>query len=222
MSIYVERSLANNSTVSEACKNAFVSIRELDELQTQLSTYVDSQLEGEIEGAQKRRKKSEGKGKGKTKAKSEKKNREKGAALDLDSLMKVREVIEDLSARKSVLAVNAYDMIDQATRAVDEDVKLVELSVEQAGHAMQPLYDVYTGVKASDSCGGISLVGASEPVYCICNQVAFGEMISCDNDDCTIEWFHYACVGLTKEPRGAAWYCPICAQNHKRARPRKR
>jgi len=217
MSIYVERSLANNAMVSDSCQDAFVSIRELDELQTQLAAYVDSQLEEEIEGSPKQKRIKD-----KSKAKSKEKNKGKGAALDFDSLMKVREVIEDLSARKSALAVDAYDMIDQATRAVDEDVKFVELSMEQAGHAIQPLYDVYTGVKASDSCGGISLVGASEPVYCICNQVAFGEMISCDNEDCTIEWFHYACVGLTKEPRGSAWYCPICAQNHKRARPRKR
>jgi hypothetical protein len=30
-----------------------------------------------------------------------------------------------------------------------------------------------------------------EPTYCICSQVSFGEMIACDNEDCSIEWFHY-------------------------------
>ena len=49
----------------------------------------------------------------------------------------------------------------------------------------------------------------NEPVYCICNQVSFGEMIGCDNSDCEVEWFHYPCVGLSAPPPGK-WYCPDC------------
>jgi inhibitor of growth protein 4 len=26
-------------------------------------------------------------------------------------------------------------------------------------------------------------IDPNEPTYCICNQVSFGEMIACDNDD---------------------------------------
>lgn len=48
-----------------------------------------------------------------------------------------------------------------------------------------------------------------EPVYCICNQVSFGEMIGCDNPDCEVEWFHYPCVGLDAPPPGK-WFCPDC------------
>lgn len=50
-----------------------------------------------------------------------------------------------------------------------------------------------------------------EPVYCICRQVSYGDMIGCDNPSCPIEWFHYACVGLTAPPKGK-WYCPECSQ----------
>lgn len=25
-------------------------------------------------------------------------------------------------------------------------------------------------------------------------------MIACDNEECSVEWFHYACVNLTKKP----------------------
>lgn len=50
---------------------------------------------------------------------------------------------------------------------------------------------------------------ALEPTYCYCNQVSFGEMIGCDNPDCDIEWFHYACVGLSAPPPGK-WFCPDC------------
>lgn len=53
------------------------------------------------------------------------------------------------------------------------------------------------------------LPGAGEPTYCYCNQVSFGEMVGCDNPTCDIEWFHYACVGLTAPPDGK-WFCPDC------------
>eukprot|EP00040_Diaphanoeca_grandis_P021664 m.115661 g.115661 ORF g.115661 m.115661 type:complete len:261 (-) comp28438_c1_seq1:341-1123(-) len=52
-------------------------------------------------------------------------------------------------------------------------------------------------------------VDPNEPRYCICNQVSYGDMVGCDNDDCKLEWFHYPCVGLTEEPKGK-WFCPDC------------
>ncbi|XP_068134842.1 inhibitor of growth protein 2 [Hyperolius riggenbachi] len=53
------------------------------------------------------------------------------------------------------------------------------------------------------------VVDPNEPTYCLCNQVSYGEMIGCDNEECTIEWFHFSCVGLTYKPKGK-WYCPDC------------
>ncbi|CAF1964216.1 hypothetical protein Bca4012_076538 [Brassica carinata] len=53
-------------------------------------------------------------------------------------------------------------------------------------------------------------VDPNEPTYCICNQVSYGEMIACDNNECKIEWFHFGCVGLKDQPKGK-WYCPDCA-----------
>ena len=35
-----------------------------------------------------------------------------------------------------------------------------------------------------------------EPLYCYCNQVAYGEMVGCDGADCELEWFHLPCIGL--------------------------
>ncbi|KAI8810409.1 inhibitor of growth protein 4-like protein [Cladochytrium replicatum] len=60
--------------------------------------------------------------------------------------------------------------------------------------------------------GGMGLdmaVDPSEPTYCICNQVSYGEMIACDDDECVGQWFHYTCVGLTGQVKGK-WYCPDC------------
>ena len=39
-----------------------------------------------------------------------------------------------------------------------------------------------------------------EPRYCYCNGVSYGEMVGCDEETCAKEWFHLACVGLTKAP----------------------
>lgn len=50
-----------------------------------------------------------------------------------------------------------------------------------------------------------------EPRYCVCNNVSYGEMVACDNEDCPIEWFHFACVGLTEQPKGK-WYCQQCVE----------
>jgi inhibitor of growth protein 4 len=34
-------------------------------------------------------------------------------------------------------------------------------------------------------------------------------MIACDNDACSVEWFHYGCVNLKLKPQ-KAWYCLAC------------
>jgi inhibitor of growth protein 3 len=48
--------------------------------------------------------------------------------------------------------------------------------------------------------------------YCLCQNVSFGNMVACDNDDCPYEWFHWGCVGLKSEPNGT-WYCPDCSRS---------
>jgi len=55
-------------------------------------------------------------------------------------------------------------------------------------------------------------IDPDEPTYCLCEQVSYGEMIGCDNDECPIEWFHFSCVGLHHKPKGK-WYCPKCRGN---------
>jgi len=60
----------------------------------------------------------------------------------------------------------------------------------------------------------------NEPRYCICNQVSYGDMVACDNEDCPYEWFHYPCVGIEAPPKGK-WYCPTCQGNLARRKGRK-
>ena len=57
-------------------------------------------------------------------------------------------------------------------------------------------------------------LGGGEERFCVCNQVAHGDMVGCDNDNCATGngWFHYGCVGLTAKPAGNYnWYCPVCS-----------
>ena len=64
----------------------------------------------------------------------------------------------------------------------------------------------------------VNYVDPNEPRYCLCNQVSYGEMICCDNPTCSIEWFHYGCVGIAEAPKGK-WYCPQCvAQTRRKSR----
>ncbi|ODN04591.1 Inhibitor of growth protein 3 [Orchesella cincta] len=55
----------------------------------------------------------------------------------------------------------------------------------------------------------------TEPRYCLCNQVSYGNMVACDNENCPIEWYHYPCVGIVQSPKGK-WYCPTCITTVKR------
>jgi hypothetical protein len=59
-----------------------------------------------------------------------------------------------------------------------------------------------------------------EPRYCYCNEVSYGNMIACDNDDCPREWFHLGCVHLEKPPTGRAkWFCSDeCKDTHAKAK----
>ena len=57
--------------------------------------------------------------------------------------------------------------------------------------------------KTSTSCG-------TEDRWCYCDQVEFGEMVCCDNENCDIKWFHFECLNLKNKPKSKTWYCPDC------------
>lgn len=60
--------------------------------------------------------------------------------------------------------------------------------------------------------------------WCFCGEASYGDMVCCDNEhvslanpqnniylQCTIQWFHYECIGMTATPKGK-WYCPRCVE----------
>jgi len=65
----------------------------------------------------------------------------------------------------------------------------------------------------------------NEPRYCYCNEVSYGEMVACDNENCPRQWFHLRCAGLREAPTTAKWYCDECkhsAKDSRRSRPNSR
>ena len=67
---------------------------------------------------------------------------------------------------------------------------------------------------------GIQQQVLGEQVYCFCQNISYGDMIACDFPNCKYEWFHFACVGLTKKPEsnfGDKWYCIECLETVKKS-----
>ena len=56
-----------------------------------------------------------------------------------------------------------------------------------------------------------------EKVLCYCKQEEEGEMIACDHEQCSIVWFHTACLWITSIPKGK-WYCPDCRKIMKKGK----
>ena len=57
--------------------------------------------------------------------------------------------------------------------------------------------------------------------YCYCQEGEHGEMVGCDNDDCSFQRFHLSCLHLTRPPKGKIWYCPDCRKLDKFMRKSK-
>lgn len=62
-----------------------------------------------------------------------------------------------------------------------------------------------------------------EPRYCYCNEVSYGDMIACDNDECPREWFHLGCVNMDKAPNARTkWFCSDeCKENYNARKEKK-
>ena len=57
--------------------------------------------------------------------------------------------------------------------------------------------------------------------WCYCCQPSFGDMIRCDNKQCSISWFHFDCLRIRTPPKGK-WYCPSCHKLKKFNRQKKK
>ncbi|RMZ52384.1 hypothetical protein APUTEX25_000659 [Auxenochlorella protothecoides] len=176
-------------------------MRELDErahgLQVQLEADCQQQLRLAAEQQQHGNKRA--KGAGDMDAGPTPPSQPGNEPVDLDQRIEdtTAELLK-LSAEKTNAAQQIYDYVDQHIRKLDKDLK----TFDAAPHVMTSEELYQAALAAAD---------ASEPTYCYCKRISFGEMIACEHPECLIEWFHFECVGLTAEnrPKGK-WYCKEC------------
>lgn len=163
-------------------------------------------------------------------------NRQLNSKLEIIS--KIREVLDIISLRKIQMTVKNYDLIDSNIKYLDKEIdivgKLLDANVNDISNTDDNKNNQNNvnfdknkskkrkhGAVISNSSevlvlsNKIEAIDPNEPVYCTCKQIAFGDMIACDNDDCPIEWFHYKCVNLSKKPKNT-WMCPTCIKNKKK------
>ncbi|CAM9125666.1 unnamed protein product [Chrysoparadoxa australica] len=123
----------------------------------------------------------------------------KGVPASLVAAVKERiqshgEVLMRFADEKVRLAQQSYDMLDTKIRVIDKDLSRIEADLARRELLPSP----NEAVVDKDPI-------ASEPLYCLCNQVAFGDMVGCDDPQCEREWFHLKCVHLSKLPTGQVW-----------------
>ena len=53
-----------------------------------------------------------------------------------------------------------------------------------------------------------------QKAYCFCRRTSFANIIACDRNTCSYEWFHYGCVDITRAPKGR-WFCSDCSKKQK-------
>jgi len=103
--------------------------------------------------------------------------------------------------------VNKKKMKDKKKKGVKEEDNKKKKKAKKVENLTTPLIS-YVGSGVPQEVLDMP-VDPNEPTYCTCQQVSYGEMIGCDNQDCPIEWFHFGCMDLTHKPKGK-WYCPKC------------
>ncbi|XP_025202273.1 inhibitor of growth protein 4 isoform X2 [Melanaphis sacchari] len=114
-------------------------------------------------------------------------------------------------AKTTSAAPSKTPLINVATNPTNPANSVTSVTVETSS-----LTGALVGAGVAHSAEVLDMpVDPNEPTYCLCNQVSYGEMIGCDNPDCPIEWFHFACVKLTTKPKGK-WFCPKCITDRKK------
>lgn len=138
----------------------------------------------------------------------------------IEEIQVVKRAINSIFHKKNALIMSCYDLIDQKVKYIDQMSQsveeLIQFSSSLSSTPRLPKKSYQSLIISSSNSDRVMKRARSssdiqiqeEPLYCICNQVSFGDMIACDNDQCSIEWFHYSCVGIEVEP--SEWLCSEC------------
>eukprot|EP00602_Paraphysomonas_sp_CaronLab_P002966 CAMPEP_0185031834 /NCGR_PEP_ID=MMETSP1103-20130426/19502_1 /TAXON_ID=36769 /ORGANISM="Paraphysomonas bandaiensis, Strain Caron Lab Isolate" /LENGTH=163 /DNA_ID=CAMNT_0027567489 /DNA_START=184 /DNA_END=675 /DNA_ORIENTATION=- len=137
-----------------------------------------------------------------------------------------REILHNMVQKQQRLSQEIYDALDKCVNNFDKDNGKLKSMVAHSRpkESLDNTKRQKTERKDSTPASSLEfLVDPSaieeenplEPKYCTCRRVSSGMMVECENEDCPIEWFHFECVGLTKETQPEVWYCKACAANMK-------
>jgi len=77
-------------------------------------------------------------------------------------------------------------------------------------YSRQPISNFENIVEVSELSANVEVDEEDyEKLWCYCNMPSYGQMIFCDHNNCTIQWFHCDCLRIRKIPKGS-WKCPSC------------
>merc|ERR1719228_1042309 len=132
----------------------------------------------------------------------------------MDRMQKLFAEAKDNADSKVNMAIQTYEMVDKHIRKLDSDLAKFETEMKEAGGRLSQTesededfedkkkYDdsrkseqkddqkKFSGFDGAIGSPGIVVpivdmpVDPNEPTYCLCQQVSYGEMIGCDNQDC--------------------------------------
>lgn len=122
--------------------------------------------------------------------------------------------------KKKVTSSNLSISASQSPQATNNLLHQLQTTHSNDSDEMPSSYLNKDGMVVEQTTEGEWTYDPNEPRYCICNQVSYGEMVACDNEDCPLEWFHYPCVNITSTPKGK-WYCPDCTRNRQIKKQKK-
>lgn len=159
---------------------------------------------------------------------------------DLDSkteeiMLRINECTKEYKttpkrSERSAIRNKSNELFDKLESICEDKIQLSLQTYELIDRSIKRLLSLGKAPQAEESADMVveaPLIGfdmpldPNEPKYCICQSVSYGDMIACDNKECPIEWFHYACVGLHQAPKGK-WYCGQCNNNTNVKRPKSR
>ena len=217
----VSAALADTDSLSAPLVSYLKRLRHLDETASALTGSIKRAVDAKLEEAR------EGTGANKrARGESASKN-------DLSMEQKEKRDVDEMTRRcvavcdeKVALAQQCYDLVEQHIARLDKDLRVFDQALAEK-EAAAAVAKGLTPPPTAASVGGAGLASPEppsvqaqnpdEPKYCVCNRVSFGEMIACENETCAVEWFHFACVGLSTDAKiKGKWYCNACAAERRR------
>lgn len=222
MAEYLERLFGALGHVPPILREKLWRLRQLDETAVDMEAQLERRQTELLQAAREAVERFQGAGEGEDPVDAE----------ELQGIRDGRQQLRELYDQKSALARDIYDILDSCCKQMDKDIRVLQgllpefaqaaisgrkkkgRAQEDPPHAQALLHGAHGEQAPGAGAGpGAQASDPNEPLYCICKNVSFGEMVGCDNDDCPIEWFHLACVGLEAPPADdEKWFCPLCAK----------